>query len=311
MSNVDLLWNDIARHHDIKTVSSTGYHTIKCPMCNDDQVRAGFNNNGDSIIYNCFRGSCDANTVFNFEDGYMTHKFRNLMKEMHIQVPIDLLLSNDKRKALNTFNTELYEEHSYNKIELLQQFEKLDPEYDEDMIAYLYSRGIEDYSGFYAGTRDEWENRLIIPYYFYNTLIGWNSINFNDYGKKHLSSSGNTDMIYLPNKRIPKNPIIVEGEFDALCLPNGVGTQHSSISKKQAYFFRNSDPILLPDRSGSRYMESAERYGWRVSIPDWDCKDVDEAKSKYGIFLMAEMIYKGIEKDTYKAKVKYDMWRNK
>ncbi|MBT8449368.1 MAG: hypothetical protein KJO69_06740, partial [Gammaproteobacteria bacterium] len=41
-------------------VSAKGFHLIRCPVCQSKAVKAGFKFEPDKIVYNCFRGSCNA-----------------------------------------------------------------------------------------------------------------------------------------------------------------------------------------------------------------------------------------------------------
>ena len=290
-------------------IAATGFYTLKCPVCNDNKVRGGFKFESDKIIYQCFRGKCDATTVYEYEK-HMPKKFRYLMDLLNVDIPLDLKFKKIKKQS-ESLDEDLYEPHTYKSIELLSDFRKYCPDKYPYFDEFLLRRHANFKQGLYVGTKDQWKNRLIIPFYHRGTLIGWQGVN--EYYRKlpYLNSSGNSDILFVNTKNgyIPEIPIIVEGIFDAIVLPDGIATLGNTITKKQAYILRHSKPILVPDRKDSRYIEIAKKYGWRVSIPHWKVKDTNAAVQKYGIFVTARMIHDGIEENLLKAETRYRMWK--
>lgn len=294
-------------------ISSSGYYQLKCPVCNDHTKRAGFKFESDRIIYNCFRGKCDASTEYEYNSG-MYKKFRNLMNVFNVEIPLELRLSKQKSKTIEKLNEELYEKHSYDTVEIPIKSVSYHPDYHYWFSDLLKERKAEFPNELYVGKEDPWNNKLIIPFYHQHKLIGWQGISVSSNGKTfYMTSSSNTDMMFINNKdgHIVDNPVIVEGIFDAVSMPNAIAVLGNTVSKKQAYLLRNSNPILLPDRKGSNFINVAKRYNWRVSIPEWKVKDSNEALIKYGKFVIAKMIHDGIEKNITKLKVKYNLWKTK
>jgi hypothetical protein len=291
-------------------VAATGFHTCKCPICNDDKVRAGFVFNDDSAAYSCFRGKCPIGSTKYVYGEYIPQKFRQVLDAFGIQIPMEILLANKKFEVKELVNEDIYKEHHYNTLVLPDSFVKYNPTIHKFYRKKLESRHIYD-DDYFIGSQGEWKDKLIIPFRFRSNLIGWQGVQFNNKGTFYLKSSGNTDMLYLPDGKIPKRPIIVEGVFDAKSIPDGVATMESTITKKQAYMLRNSKPILIPDRKGSRYFNVAKTYGWDISIPEWTNKDVNDALQKYGKFVIARMIYEGLARNIFDAEIRYEMWRTK
>ena len=293
------------------TPSSSGFYQLVCPSCRKHRKAAGFKFEIDKIIYQCFRGTCDATTVYEYGKP-MYKKFRNILNLLNIEIPLNLKLS-PTTKNTKTFDENLYESHTYNKIILPSNFEKFNRDKHRYFADYLDRRCATFDTQLYVGKEDAWKNRLIIPFYYNGELIGWQGVNEYYRSMPYLNSSGNTDLLYINNGfgHVPKIPILVEGIFDASVLPNGVGTLHSSVSKKQAYILRHSQPILVPDRKGSKYIDVAKKYGWRLSIPAWKVKDVNDAVQTYGIFVTTKMIHDGIQSNILTAEAKYRMWKLK
>lgn len=291
---------------DTSSVTSTGFYQIKCPICEThDKKRAGFVFNDDSIAYNCFKGKCPVGKTKYVYGEYLPRKFRTVLDALGIEVPMNLLLNNKKQE---TVDIELFDKHSYTKLELPESFKRYSPEHHTFFKQKLEEREIYD-TDYYVGTEKEWKGKLIVPFRYKGDLIGWQGVQFFKNGTKYLTSSGNSNLLYLPKGYVPYRPIVVEGAFDAKSMPNCIATLESTITKKQAYILRNSKPILLPDRKGSRYLGIAKKYGWDISIPAWKEKDLNDALIKYGKFITAKMIHDGICKSSFDAETKYGLWR--
>lgn len=301
----------IRQHVHFEKVAATGFHQVKCPVCNDTRPRGGFVFHADSIGYSCFRGKCDANTVYKYGER-VPYKFKRLMKAFGITLPPEILL--EGRSSFNdTLDTELYEVHSYKPVAIPDDFELYDPDIHTEHRDWLREkRGLSD-TLYMIGHKKEWRGRLIVPFFFHETIIGWQGVyiheNSSFRGERYLKSSGNTDMLFLPDGKIPDEPLIVEGVFDAKSIPNGIACLQSYVSRKQAYFLRNKNPILIPDRKGSRYMETAKRYGWRICIPDFDEKDCNEALKRYGKLVLAKKLHDGLCPNLLVAETRYNMWK--
>ena len=293
--------------------SSSGYNQLVCPMCNDHKKRAGFAFHPDRIVYSCFRGKCDASTEYVYGEA-MYKKFRGLMDVFGVDIPIELRLNRQKAKPIEKLNEELYEKHTYDDIELPNDFVKYHPDYHYWFDAFLKKRHADFNRELYVGKEDTWNNKLIIPFYQQGKLIGWQGISVFENGKTfYQTSSGNTDLMFINNSSgyIVKNPVIVEGIMDAVTIPDAIAILGNSVSKKQAYLLRNCDPILLPDRKGSNFISVSKRYGWKISIPEWNVKDSNAAAQKYGKFVMMKMVHDGIQSNTLKAEVRYNLWKTK
>lgn len=300
----------ILQNLDSRGVSATGFHQCKCEVCGDKQVRAGFKFTGNEIIYQCFRGRCDATVVY--ESGkYPSRKFRNVLRAYGVELPTEIKFQ--KRDLFKEIlDQELFEAHTWKEVEFPDDFVMYDPDYHTRMRDWLAEyRDMHD-EFYMVGRKNEWAGRLIVPFFHFDKLIGWQGVDVT--GKKmpkYLGSSGNSDMLYMPSGSIPNEPFVFEGVFDAKSVPRGIACLSNRLTKKQAYFLRNKNPILVPDRKDSRFLDVAKQYGWRVCIPEWNVKDVNEARCKWGQLVTAKMLYDGICDDFYQAQVRYELWREK
>lgn len=287
--------------------SSTGFYQVKCAVCGDTRTRAGFKFEPDKVIYNCFRGKCDASCEYEY-GGYLSRRFRKVVDAFGIQISPELRLKNKKPSLEETLNKALYEPHTYPDVDFPEDFVLYDPKVHITAQELLRSRGVSD-QDYLIGKLGNWKNRLIVPFFHGKKLIGWQGILLSGSGPKFITSG--SDLLYMPDGYVPKAPLVFEGVFDAKSLPGGIATLHSSVSKKQAFFLKDKDPILIPDRKDSRFLDVAKRYGWRVCVPDFKEKDVNDAVQKYGKLVAARMIHEGVTRNMYEAEVKYNLWKTK
>lgn len=292
-------------------VSAKGFHLIRCPVCQSKAVKAGFKFEPDKIVYNCFRGSCNAKGEYVYGEP-MYKWFRNLMDLLGVEIPIGLRVGKTKKKDVTELPA-IYEKHYYKGLTIPDDFVDYDPEKHWWFKNMLDERHADFNRDLYVGTHDEWKHKLIIPCFHNGKIIGWQGINYYNGKTFYLTSGENTDVMFInnPEGRIVKNPVIVEGIMDAVVIPNAIAIFGNHISRRQAYILRDSNPILLPDRMGSDFLKSAKLYNWRMSVPEWKHKDANEATKTFGQFVVAKMIHDGIIKDMTKAEVAYNMWKKR
>lgn len=304
---IEELKNNILLNADIKK-SNNNWHSLNCPICGDTKMRGGFYFADDHIGYSCFRGGCSVkSTKWIFTEAF-PYKLNQVLQRIGVDVPVSILTNKQSNKPQITLDSNLFEKPDYPTIKIPEQFEKFDPKKHIRFKEYLESRYISINDEYYIGAKIDkdysWKNMIIIPFYLNNQLIGYHG---RDITKKRFKTSSN-NLIYLPDGKIPSNPVVVESVFDAKLIPNGVAIIHSEVSKQQAYILRNSKPILLPDRTGSRFLTTMKSYNWRMSIPEWEEKDIGEFIEKYGILVACRKIYEGVVDNYFLASVKFGMW---
>jgi hypothetical protein len=294
---------------DLGQPNASGFYAVKCKVCDDYKVRGGFKFESDGkIVYNCFRGKCDATSVYNPEEP-ITYKFKQVLKAFGVDIPTDIKLQQRQSRKPFTYDKELYQPHQYVNVELpTKHMVAYDPAKHSKVKAFLSERGLEDDVDYYIGISGKWANRLITPCRLNDVLIGWESRSLISDDKFFEKSAFNTDMMWFPDGIIPNEPILVEGIFDAKSIPNGVALMHSTISEKQAYFLRNKHPILLPDRKGSRFLSIAKKYGWPMIIPTYKEKDANAAMLAIGRLVLAEILRDNIHKNYNTIELRYNLW---
>lgn len=302
----DQLVSDLSTSVNGKNTNN-GWLQLNCPMCaNKDQrqKKGGFKFEPDQIGYSCFRGSCDANTVYKLGEP-IPRKFKELMSELGIKIPIELLASGRKRK---TWKEEILDERfEKNVYKTLSFGSDVTDEIPDGWIEYLAERRFIYYElDVRYAYKGDYKGSLIIPHYFFDKLIGWTYITKDG---KYITANGSSEsMLFFPERIPPKRPIIVEGLPDAWCFPDTVATERSKVTEKQAYHLRNTSPIVLPDRTGSRLYESAKTYGWDVCVPMWKEKDLNEAVINKGLLSVAHIIHNNVMKPSAKTDILYKRW---
>lgn len=278
-----------------------GFRACYCPVCKDHTKRAGFKFEDDQIIYNCFRGKCNASCGYT-EGEYLSKKFKTLMKSLGVKIPIEAYNTNTQVQKKVELNENLFKPHSYDPYEPEKEYLKpiIHDRASIDGGLARYRRVCYEYNHLIRIAFHGNSTYSGIKCYLDQMLIGVIEVKSNEQYNKH---SNNSHLIFVPDGEIPDEPIIVEGAFDALCIPNAVAVLGDHISPQQAYFLRNKKPIFLPDRGNNRFFEQAKQYGWRISVPLWDEKDVNEYVQKYGLLNAVHKIRGAIHEDADIAEV--------
>jgi hypothetical protein len=182
-------------------------------------------------------------------------------------------------------------------------------------LEYLVSRNLylEDYP-FYWTPEDGFQNRIIIPFYKDNRLVGWTARLIRDGKVKYISEQQPGYVFNLDRQGYDRKFVIVcEGPIDAICIDgcavmsNEVGTQQITQINQL-----NKEVVVVPDRdmAGLKLAEQAIELGWSVSMPDWsdDIKDINDALRKYGKIYTLWSIANSRESMPLKIQLRMKKW---
>jgi hypothetical protein len=135
-----------------------------------------------------------------------------------------------------------------------------------------------------AGYRD----RVILPFYQDNLIVGYTGRKIREGKPKYLSHSQPSYVFNLTGQpRDRKYVIVVEGQFDAVAV-DGVAIMTNTPNDAQIARINalGREVIVVPDRdkAGAAMIKTALDQAWTVSLPPWeaDIKDVADAVKKYG-----------------------------
>lgn len=290
------------------TRESSGWHSIMCPMCGggkDKRVTGGFLCTDDNIVYSCFRGKCDASTGLELGN-YIPKKFKDLMDRLNI--PIGMKLRSAKRlvKEVDELDEDLYEKHYYPTVVIPSDWIPISEVDVPHITEPLLDRccNIEDV---YYISGGKYQGLAGLVHRWYNRVVGLTVMA--DY---NFQIDGADGMMYTVGGHLDdKLPVlVVEGEIDAMSMPNAISVGGYKISPQQAYLLRGKNVVCIPEKS-NKFIEQFEDYGYKMCIPRWDADDLNEAVVKYGLLVVAKMIYDNTIDSPLKTKMEYQMWENK
>lgn len=289
--------------------NSRGWTNFDSPCCHhrghnrDTRSRGNlFIDQDGSIVTNCY--NCGFKAAF--KNNILTSNFEIWMG--YLGIPKDAIqklkisLLSEKLNGIDSvIIPKIKIEHptSFREIEFPDNTVPLSNKIQkaEYCYRYLQHRGravSEGYSYYWCNSASyNLEQRIIIPFYYRNSLVGWTSryagnppkgVSRYYNGCKPQNYLFNSDVMYLPSRKFI---VLVEGPFDAIAV-SGVATLGKSLNSSQIAWVNslNKEVILLPDREAENQdlIDIAIEQGWNVSFPNWDnsIKDAAEASKKYG-----------------------------
>lgn len=299
----------------------SGWISFNAPCCDDKRQRGGIIfNNGDSVSFHCFNCQFKAS----WQPGrHISQKMRKLMRLLHIS---DDLISKISLEALR-----ITEETAHEYKSIIPEFgdralpmdalpitdylenppEKLMP-----VVEYMVSRNLylEDYP-FYWSPRTGFNNRLIIPFFYKEKIVGYTARTINGNANPRYFSEQQPGYVFNLDRQTPdrKFVIVCEGPIDAISI-DGCAIMGADIKDSQNWLLQQLDKqiVLVPDRDhdGPKTVEKAIDYGWSVSMPDWPegVKDVNDAVIKLGRLTTLWLITQSIESYELKIRLRAKTW---
>ena len=300
----------------------SGWISFNAPCCDDRRQRGGFIvNGGDAISYHCFNCQFKAS----WQPGRpITAKMKQLMKSLRIP--------DDTITKLTFEALRLKEDGPAKMAALVPTFSPralplgaepiatyLDnpPEKLMPVLEYLISRKLylEDYP-FYWSEEPGFENRLIVPFFYKNNIVGYTARKITEGKPKYISEQQPGYVFNLDRQTNDRQFVIVtEGPFDAIAV-DGVALLGAEIKAGQHLLINQlqRDVILVPDRDKAG-LETVEKMldqglSWSVSMPDWidGIKDVNDAVKHYGRVTTLWMIVNNKLSTDLKIKLRMKNW---
>lgn len=291
---MSLVTDTIFTHLPYKRKSTpSGWVSFNAVCCNDKRNRGGLIQDGESVTYHCF--NCGFKT--SWQPGRpISFKMRKLLRLLNVddekitKLSIEALKLQDKEiiipvPSLPKFISKTMPRGSKPIKEYLDHI----PDDLIPVIEYIYSRNLtlDDYD-FYWTPEDGFSNRLIIPYYYKNQIVGYTGRRIDKGEPKYLAEQQPGYVFNLDRQTISRDFVIVcEGQMDAISI-DGISVMSNEISEAQALLIAqlHKPVIVVPDKDkpGLKLIESAIKYKYAVSFPDWDntIKDINDSVMKYG-----------------------------
>jgi hypothetical protein len=296
-----------------KKVTPSGWTSFNAPCCHhrnespDKRQRGGVNYN-EGVTFNCFNCGFTAS----WKPGrQISNKMKNLMRwlgapEDDINKMIFEALKTESpdykdtpKKAIINFTDKKLPEGALP----IQEWVDADLDKENEIklantVAYLIERGCDPVAeDFYWSPITGFSDRVIIPFWWGNRIVGWTARKIKNGNPKYLSDQHpnyvfNIDSVLQDQKYL----FVVEGPFDALAV-NGVALLHNEINEDQARLINKlgKEVIVIPDqdKAGSKLISDAMKYDWAVAFPTWgeDVKDAASAVQQYGsLFVVLDAI---------------------
>ncbi len=191
-----------------------------------------------------------------------------------------------------------------------------------DHVDFLKRRGfdITDYP-FLVSSDLTLRNRVIVPFIFKDTLIGYSARSIKNIEKNRYLMKMTTDFVFGLEfvEDNHKWIIVQEGILDALSI-HGLATMHNEVSEAQAEMIHDlgKKVIVVPDldKAGlanrdNTLINTALDYNWSVSFPEWNVKDINAAYVNYGPLFTVKHILQTATDNHTTIRLKQKMLNNR
>jgi hypothetical protein len=307
----------------------SGWISFNAPCCDDKRQRGGFIiNGGNAVSYHCF--NCQFKT--SWQPGRtISQKMSKFMRLLNIsddtinQLRLEALRLNDNSNTVIQSIIPKFEERAlpmgaksleeWSTWIELQGWENTDQELI-NVFCYLRNiRKLDPYCyPFYWTNKVGFKNRVIIPFYKDNIIVGYTARAINEAKPKFISEQQPGYVFNLDRQTREKEFVIVcEGPFDAISI-NGCALLGAEIKDSQNWLLKQlgKEIVLVPDKDheGPKTVEQAIEFGWSVSMPDWPegVKDVNDAVVKLGKLATLYLIVSAKESNSLKIQLRAKKW---
>ena len=302
----------------------SGWISFNAPCCGEKRQRGGLIiNGGDAVSFHCF--NCQFKT--SWQPGRtISAKMRKFMRLLNIsdddinKLSLEALKfqstdSNRVTSIIPEFHQRALPMDALPITDYLNNQDEV-PEKLLPVLEYMAARNLflEDYP-FHWSPRPGFNNRLIIPFYYRNDVVGYTARTISSNSNpRYLSEQQPGYVFNLDNQLKAREFVIVcEGPIDAISI-NGCAIMGADIKASQNYLLKQLDReiVLVPDRDheGPKTIEQAIEYGWSVSMPDWPegVKDINDAVTKIGRLATLYLIVQAKESYALKIKLRAKTW---
>lgn len=305
-------------------VSSQGWHKTYCAVCGDGShskgARGNWLFNDKMLFYNCF--NCGIDGTFDPRREYPFSKNMHAIFKAY-DIPLkDCYILIEECKGKHSEERKITRKRAdFDPIPIPDWFYPLNEAPSTDVIAkkahehLINRRKIDpDYFSFYLSTgktasndpkdinlAKTFVNRLIIPAFVDDNLIGYEGMALGSQGKKYIGIGKNLihgyNNIFKKDNHIPL--YITEGFFDSYHL-HGVAVTTNKLSSFQIELLERSPrpKIIVPDRNNTHNMlaEKALSLGWGIALPNIKpYKDISEAIEHYGTLFVLKSVTENIK----------------
>jgi len=305
----------------------SGWISFHAPCCHhnghtaDTRSRGGLIANADGgVSYHCFNCGFKAS----WQPGRnISYKLRKLLRWIGVpddainKLALDIMRENEgveiasRTTVFPTFTPIPLPEDAV-PIKNIIEFNK----HSVAVLEYINQRNLElDDLDYHWSPSVAYRDRLIIPFYYNNQIVGWTARAIRPDKKPKYLSEIKPGFVYgLDYQTADRQFVIVcEGQIDAIHI-RGCALGGSEISEQQAMLLNslNKNIIVVPDRdkAGSKLVDQAIEQNWSVSLPNWptNMNDISDCVDKYGRLYTLYSIVKSAESSALKIKLGAKKW---
>ena len=309
-----------------RKTTPSGWTSFNAPCCHhngttvDTRSRGGLISNPDGVSYHCFNCGYKAS----WQQGRnLSVKMRKLLQWLNAPDDVinKLALTIMQENEGVQVTQQLVEVPQFNTVPLPNDAIKVSDITDFDkhssaIIEYMASRRLQvEDTDYYWSPSLGYRDRLIIPFYYENRIVGWTARTVTSGKKPKYLSEQQPGYVFNLDEQRPQKvfAIVCEGPIDALYI-DGVALLGSEAKDQQSLLINrlNKDVIVVPDRdqAGSKLVEQAIDLGWGVSMPNWqnDITDIGEAVQRYGRIFTLHSIASCAETSPLKIRLGAKKW---
>ena len=343
---LDILKETLLQHLGPLKAAPKGWQRRNCPLCHtqghgaDKRGRFGIQFAPDHIAANCF--NCGYHAGYR-ETEPMSKQFKLLLTTLNISPKFIKHLEFESFKLRNSIEQHKDGGTSDNYLDRMRGASTrwlpvslpddaypittwlelgLDTDDFMGVVNYALSRRILSLDDFYwtPNKRYNLNRRLIIPYRYNNTIVGYTARLSYDQKSKDVPKYFQqcpTDFVYnldAQQAHARKHVIVTEGVLDAWAV-DGVGVLGEITPAKVEIINRlHKNIIVCPDRDlkGGALVEAAIKNRWGVAFPRWDrdIKDAAQAAQRYGRLLTTHSIVQSSVRNTDKVRIMWEIMLN-
>jgi hypothetical protein len=302
-----------------KKQTPSGWISFNAVCCDDKRNRGGLIKDGDTVSYHCFNCGFKAS----WQPGRtVSAKLRKLLNLLNVpddlvsKITIESLRYTDIDTYVPTISLPKFQIKSLpDQAKSIIEYLNDPPENLLPVIEYLLGRNLylEDYP-FYWSPTPAFSQRLIIPFYYQNHIVGYTARAIDDSRPKYMADQQPGYVFNLDRQTAYREFVIVcEGPMDAISI-DGVAIMGSEINSQQRMLIDQlkRTVLIVPDKdaNGRKLVEQAIEYNWSVSLPNWHegIKDINDAVQTYGKLTTLLMIKQAQMSNDVKIKLTAKEW---
>ena len=299
----------------------SGWISFNAVCCDDKRQRGGFIiNGGDAVSYHCF----NCGFKCSWQPGrHVSQKMNKFMRDLGMgddvigQLRLEALrLTENSNTVIKTVVPKFDERALPMDSVLITDLLDNPPEKLLPVLEYMIDRKLfpQDFP-FYWTPKVGFSNRVIIPFYKDNVIVGYTARTINkESNPRYLSEQQPGYVFNLDRQADGRDVVFVcEGPIDAISI-DATAIMGSEIKDSQNWLLKqlNREICLIPDRDheGPKCVEQALEFGWSVSMPDWPAgiKDVNDAIIKLGRLATLYLVMSAKESNNLKIQLRAKKW---